>query len=173
MWWWVCMQLMSMSIIVSVGRDVTSFGGARTSCAVSLQHEMGKNFTGELYCLHHWWQKFLDCVSWSVVDGRVALKMGALTLKNRLSCYLHTLKEHARSEFEGEVDRWIKEDVLIPWMEEMMSRVLQLMATVQPIKGKNQAATGWPWSYFPCFLFQWGSLTFSFQFISSPLVPHS
>lgn len=56
-------------------------------------------------------------------------------LRNRPSCYQHILKGDVRNEFEGEVERWIKVDIIIPW-NEVKSGMLPQMVVVQQKKGK-------------------------------------
>lgn len=62
-------------------------------------------------------------------------------LKNAVSCYQHALKGDARS-IEGEVTGWIKEGILISWIEEVESDVLPLMAVVQLTKHKVRSVLG-------------------------------
>lgn len=57
-------------------------------------------------------------------------------LKNQIGCYEHALKGRVKDEFEREVERWIDEDILVPWQEEVDGGVLPLMAAIQPTKNK-------------------------------------
>ena len=56
-------------------------------------------------------------------------------LNNQKEMYSSGMNDKTRKFFEEEVDRWIKEGILIPWGGEVDS-VLPLMAVVQPTKGK-------------------------------------
>lgn len=56
-------------------------------------------------------------------------------LKNRIACYEHSLKGRVKEEFDQEVERWIKESILVPW-EGVEEGVLPLMAVIQPTKNK-------------------------------------
>lgn len=57
-------------------------------------------------------------------------------LRNRIGCYEHALKGGVRDEFEREVERWIKEGIMVPWPEEGEGGVIPLMAVIQPTKNK-------------------------------------
>lgn len=54
-------------------------------------------------------------------------------LRNRVSYCQYTLIGDARSEFNGEVMRYI-EEILIPWEEEVRNKVLSLMTMKNKVR---------------------------------------
>ena len=56
-------------------------------------------------------------------------------LQNRMTFYKNSLESEKKSEFEAEVERWIVNDILVPWKGEG-NDVLPLMAVFQATKKK-------------------------------------
>ena len=60
---------------------------------------------------------------------------GEPKLKNNVSEYARRLEADKELEFRAEVERWIKEGILVPWKKEV-NGVIPLMAVEQPTKNK-------------------------------------
>lgn len=57
-------------------------------------------------------------------------------LTNKIKCYDRQLQGEKKKGFEEEIERWIKEGILLPWKEEVEIGIIPLMAVEQPTKGK-------------------------------------
>ena len=63
-------------------------------------------------------------------------KLRDTTNRNSVACYESSLKGVNKEDFEREVDKWIDEGALMPWVKEVEVGVLPLMAVLQPMKSK-------------------------------------
>ena len=71
--------------------------------------------------------------SWTVSWRWMSILL--VNLRNRVSCYNKNITGKMIEEFEKEVDRWIEDEILVPWNDKVEVIIL-LMAVELPTKNK-------------------------------------
>ena len=60
----------------------------------------------------------------------------APVLRNKIPCYDKGLNGAKKDAYESEIERWIREGILLPWKCDVTEGIIPLMATEQPTKNK-------------------------------------